>query len=113
MQHKYMSRCSTHAGKNLVESLNEAKKEAVREMGFGGLSNFPAFDLPYEIHSWLAGRFDTQKQCFEVYGRAMEISAKDVEYITGFPCTGLDVKALVEQTVADTEIEKVLNIKDD
>lgn len=43
---------------DIVKSLNNAQKDAVKELGFSGLFNIKVFDMSYELQPWLVGRYD-------------------------------------------------------
>ncbi|KAG6399950.1 hypothetical protein SASPL_141436 [Salvia splendens] len=74
----------------ILKSLNERQKNAVRQLGFGGLLDFDVTSVPGTLAYWLLEHFDHLRCCLMLPNDVeLEVDTKDVELVFGFPNGGI------------------------
>ncbi|KAG6426945.1 hypothetical protein SASPL_111184 [Salvia splendens] len=70
----------------ILKSMNERQKNAVRQLGFGGLLDFDVTSVPGTLAYWLLEHFD-HVRCSLLLPNDIElvVETKDVELVFGFP----------------------------
>lgn len=71
-----------------MKSLTEEKKEAVVEMGFGGLLHVEAMKLPSKIVQWIAENFNPWTCELKLDGGKWTVKETDVHAVFGLPISG-------------------------
>lgn len=67
MQSRYKTRLFATTLKEIVDGLNDAQKEAVKELGFGFVLKLDKSNIPNELISWVIQRFDPRRKCLKVH----------------------------------------------
>ena len=76
---------------NTIAQLKPEKLDAIKEMGFGGLTKMPNTCLRRIMLRDIGRRFDLKSQSFQICGQCVRILPEDVEDIMGLQIEGLDV----------------------
>ncbi|XP_010528520.1 PREDICTED: uncharacterized protein LOC104805598 [Tarenaya hassleriana] len=90
-QTKLVTRCSPGRLLNVIQRLTSEQKEAVKNMGFGGLLDLRCRTLRRSLCLWLLERFDTRKCCLKICGHCIPLHPKDVEHVMGLASDGKEV----------------------
>lgn len=73
----------------LVSKLDDNKKDAIREIGFGGLLEIQCHSMPSCLLTWLIQHFNpTQCHIQLGGGQILQVTARDVEITLGIPGSG-------------------------
>ncbi|KAG6419502.1 hypothetical protein SASPL_121724 [Salvia splendens] len=80
-------------GKAVADGESSGKrksKNAVRQLGFGGLLDFDVTSVPGTLAYWLLEHFDHLRCCLMLPNDVeLEVDTKDVELVFGFPNGGI------------------------
>lgn len=85
------TRCSPKRLQQFASNLNAAQKQAIIEIGLGGLLSIQCTYIRHDLCAWLARRFDPQRCAFNLYGKWAKFSPQDVTYILGLQFSGTNV----------------------
>ena len=91
VQNYVATRCSPKRLQKFAANLNAAQKQAINEIGLGGLLHLQCTYIRHDLCAWLAGRFDPQRCAFNLYGKWAKFSPQDVTYILGLQFSGTPV----------------------
>ncbi|RVW74065.1 Ubiquitin-like-specific protease ESD4 [Vitis vinifera] len=81
------SRCSGKKFISVIVRLPDDKRDAITEIGFGGLLHLACRELRYELCSWIISNYDTAyHQLNMATGVVVPVTAQDVGNIMGIPC---------------------------
>lgn len=73
----------------LVSKLDDIKKEAIREIGFGGLLEIQCHSMPSCLLTWLIQHFNPSQCHIQLDGgQILQVTARDVEITLGIPGNG-------------------------
>ncbi|KAG6425336.1 hypothetical protein SASPL_115766 [Salvia splendens] len=74
----------------ILKSLNERQKNALWQLGFGGLLDFDVTSVPRTLAYWLLEHFDHLRCSLMLPNDVeLEVDTKDVELVFGFPNGGI------------------------
>ncbi|KAG6437916.1 hypothetical protein SASPL_102847 [Salvia splendens] len=74
----------------ILKSLNERQKNALWQLGFGGLLDFDVTSVPRTLAYWLLEHFDHLRCSLMLPNDVeLEVDTKDVELVYGFPNGGI------------------------
>ena len=77
---------------DMLESLNENQRRAVREIGFGALLNFNIRSLPRALAYYLINNFNSKTSSIELNsGESLFLDDEDVHITLGFPIGSLPI----------------------
>ena len=91
MQNIVLSRSQLGSYVKLVNRLTEAQKEAVKEIGFGGILNLRQTKLEIKLLRWLADKFNPKTQTLNLHGKNLKLTLESVSSILGLKNEGLEV----------------------
>ncbi|XP_059591678.1 uncharacterized protein LOC132253517 [Vitis vinifera] len=84
--------CSGKKFISVIARLPDDKRDAITEMGFGGLLHLACRELRYELCSWIISNYDTAyHQLNMATGVVVPVIAQDVGNIMGIPCNGEEI----------------------
>ncbi|CAL5424782.1 unnamed protein product [Camellia sinensis] len=76
----------------LVNRFNEAQKQEVIDIGFGGLLGMKCTRIDHDLCTWLVQNFDPNSSSLNVHGRQLRLTCKAVNVLLGIRCEGNDVQ---------------------
>lgn len=94
---------------DMLENLNQNKKRAVQEIGFGALLNFNIRSFPRALAYYLINNFDSTSSSIKLNsGESLFLDDEDVHITLGFPIGSLPMKRVKfqENTKIKTEIAR-------
>ena len=96
---------------SIVEGLNELQKQAVIDIGFGGLLKLRCKHIDHEFYGWLLQKFDPTSRSLKIHGGEIILKVEDVHYLLGLQCRGSKVE-LATSTKGVEDICKEFGVKD-
>ena len=98
------TRCRPFHLHKIIQNLTQAQKEAVKEIGFGGLLHLQVQKNPTKMMPWLVERFDTSSRMFEINDRkAFLLTPLDVYDVFCIPMHGKKVDQCRMRTKEDKD----------
>ena len=76
----------------LANRFNEAQKQEVIDIGFGGLLGMKCTRIDQDFCEWLGQNFDPDSSSLNVHGRQLRLTCKAVNVLVGIRCEGDDVQ---------------------
>ena len=85
-------RISLKAIVDIVNRCNEAQKQAVIDIGFGGLLGLKCTRIDHNMCQWLVQNFDPDTCSLTVHGRHLRLTCEEVHVLLGIRSEGNDVQ---------------------
>ncbi|XP_057790613.1 uncharacterized protein LOC131007698 [Salvia miltiorrhiza] len=99
---KFNTRTTPAAFHDSLRKLNEAQKNAVREIGFGRILDLKLKDLPRHLAYWILNKFNPQTCELEIDPRRrVRITTNDVYRVFRFPSGKQTIKIFGKQANSD------------
>ena len=75
--------------------LNDFQKQAVNDIGFGGLLKLRCRHIDHELYAWLIDNFEPTSCSLKIHGNEIVLNVEDVHYLMGLQCHGLNISVPV------------------
>ncbi|KAJ8425006.1 hypothetical protein Cgig2_025385 [Carnegiea gigantea] len=94
----------------MIENLNEAQRQAVHDMGFGGFLHLQAIELPGDLCKWLVDNFDLCSVTLYISAdKKIEITLMNVHLTLALPIGGRKVEEFYGKKPKDAKSNEVLS----
>ena len=96
---------------SIVERLNDFQKQAVNDIGFGGLLKLRCRHVDHELYGWLLDNFEPTSRSLKIHGTEIVLNVEDVHHLLGLQCNNINIELPVS-TEGIEDLCKELGVQD-